>query len=724
MRYTPSFTGSSPQLSCAPFPASVPGNIQLDYITAHPEFVRDIHYGLEHRRMQELEGCTWFYRTALPAPPENGEKLWFVTKGIDYEWSLLLDGEEFYAHEGMFSPVELCLTDLLGAKLRAGAEFAVRILPPPKIEGVPDTRARAHAARSVKPPVSYGWDWHPRVIPSGIWDDTFFETRGPGHIANAEVRYTLAEDFTEAHVTLRADCAESAAFVFRDPDGREVFAGTVTPDAPELSFPVRNPVLWWCRNLGRPALYTWEVKSSEHAVSGTVGFRRVRLVMNEGAWLEPDGFPKSRSTPPAQIELNGVRVFAKGSNYVSQELFPGTLTEARYEEAIRAAAECNMNIFRCWGGSGIQKDCFYDLCDRLGIMLWVEFPLACNDYADDPHYLSVLRQEGEAIIRRLRRHPSLTIWCGGNELFNSWSGITDQRLALRMLGSLTLELSPGIPFLPTSPLYGMKHGGYTFLDRKTGLDPFRLFGSTQATAYTEFGMPGLAPEETLRAIIPPEELFPPRPGEGSSWEAHHAFNAWGEDAWLCPDTLSRFGDTSTLRGMLETSARLQRIGYKAVFETARRQKPRCAMAINWCWNEPWKCAVNNSLLAYPNIPKPAYFAVRDSLRDVLGAAEIEKYAWAPGETFSAVPWLFNDTAKEQKGTVTLKITAGGKNAVICEARLAAPPLANAHGEAAFFRLPDFLPPGGHFVLTAVLETEDGSRFENEYELFIGKEQKK
>ena len=96
MRYTPSFTGSSPQLSCVPFPASVPGNIQLDYITAHPEFVRDIHYGLEHRRMQELEGCTWFYRTALPAPPENGEKLWFVTKGIDYEWSLLLDGEEIY----------------------------------------------------------------------------------------------------------------------------------------------------------------------------------------------------------------------------------------------------------------------------------------------------------------------------------------------------------------------------------------------------------------------------------------------------------------------------------------------------------------------------------------------------------------------------------------------------------------------------------------------------
>ena len=142
------------------------------------------------------------------------------------------------------------------------------------------------------------------------------------------------------------------------------------------------------------------------------------------------------------------------------------------------------------------------------------------------------------------------------------------------------------------------------------------------------------------------------------------------------------------------------------------------MAINWCWNEPWKCAVNNSLLAYPNIPKPAYFAVRDSLRDVLGAAEISKYAWAPGETFSACPWLFNDTQREVRGTVTLSVTAAGRTKELCRTPLTAPPLANAHGESVSFPLPAHLPSGSHFTVAAVLETECGIRTENSYELFI------
>ena len=714
MKYLTSFLGSSPDIPCPPFPASVPGNIQKDYIDAHPEFIPDIQYGVENQKIKILEKCTWLYQTALPPLPSPGEKLWFVTEGIDYTWSLLFDGEEFYRHEGMFSKVELCLTDILGSRLRQGAEFSVKIFPHPMLEGVPE--GRAQAARSVKPPVSYGWDWHPRVIPSGIWNDTYFETRSEEHISHAELRYSLSEDLSEAQVTLSVRCAVEAAFSFCSPDGEMVFEGTVSPDAPILRFIVKNPSLWWCRNLGNPALYRWEVRTREDTLFGTVGFRRVRLVMNEGAWREPVGSPKTRSVPPAQIELNGVRVFAKGSNYVNQDLFPGTMTEERYEEAVRAAAQCNMNIFRCWGGSGIQKDCFYDLCDRYGIMLWVEFPLACNDYTDDAHYLSVLRQEGVAIIRKLRRHPSLTLWCGGNELFNRWSGMTDQHLALRLLNSLTLVLCPEIPFLPTSPLYGMKHGGYTFLEGKMGRDPFELFIQTSATAYTEFGMPGLAPEETLRTVIPENELFPPSPG--GSWEAHHAFNACIPNGWLCWETLSRFGDVSSFWGMLETSARLQSIGYKAIFEAARRQKPYCAMAINWCWNEPWKCAVNNSLLAYPAIRKPAYYAVRDSLRDVLGAAEIAKYAWAPGETFSAVPWLFNDTVREERGWVALYITVNGKAEKLCEADLCAPPLSNAHGEAAFFPLPFELSSGDHFLVTAILKTNLGLKAENEYELFI------
>ena len=142
-----------------------------------------------------------------------------------------------------------------------------------------------------------------------------------------------------------------------------------------------------------------------------------------------------------------------------------------------------MNIFRLWGGAGIQKDEFYEICDRLGIMVWQEFMLACNNYVANPHYMETLEREATSIIIHLRRHPSLVIWCGGNELFNSWSGMDDQSRALRLLNKLCFELDYERPFFQTSPLTGMAHGGYTFM---TGIPERRIrrLQNRRNTAYT------------------------------------------------------------------------------------------------------------------------------------------------------------------------------------------------------------------------------------------------
>nr|MBQ4319554.1 hypothetical protein [Clostridia bacterium] len=501
----------------------------------------------------------------------------------------------------------------------------------------------------VKPPVSYEWDWHPRVIPSGIWDETYIETRGTGHITRAEASYTLSADYTRADVHFDIECSGDYSITVADPDGNIVYTSK------NNDVKIEHPALWWCRGQGKADLYTYEITSDSDVKKGHIGFRRVKLVMNEGAWNEPMEFPKSRSVPPCQIELNGRRIFAKGSNYVNHEIFTGTRTREKYEEQIRLASECNMNIFRCWGGSGIQKSDFYELCDIYGIMVWVEFPLACNDYYDSEHYLTILEQEAKAIITKLRSHPCLTLWCGGNELFNSWSMMTDQHLALRLLDKLTYELCRDIPYIMTSPLSGMKHGGYTFIDGQTGLDQFALFTRSKATAYTEFGMPGITSIEMLREIIPEDELFPIPEDRGGSWKAHHAFGAWGKEAWLGYPTLEKYGDVSTLEKLVETSQWLQYVGYKAIFEEARRQKPYCAMAINWCWCEPWKCAVNNSLIAYPAVKKPGWYSVRDSLRDVVGTARMFRFDYKRGERFECELWLLNDKPEPVKeAEVTVK----------------------------------------------------------------------
>ena len=252
------------------------------------------------------------------------------------------------------------------------------------------------------------------------------------------------------------------------------------------------------------------------------------------------------------------------------------------------------------------------------------------------------------------------MYCGGNELFNNWSKMTDQSLALRLLNKLCYELDRERPFIMTSPVFGMGHGGYTFYDPDKDCDVFTLFQNSNCTAYTEFGVPGLTNVQTLRSIIPEEELWPPKPG--GSWELHHAFNAWGVERWLCRDVLERYAPApiETLDDMVNLSNWLQCEGYKAVFEECRRQKPFCSMAVNWFFDEPWITVGNNNLITYPAKPRPAYYAVQSALRPVLASARIPKFDWKASERFTAELWLLNDSPEAAGRVVTASIIIDGR----------------------------------------------------------------
>ena len=624
------------------FSAEVPGNVQYDY--GKMMGWGDISVGENVKNFRPTEGYTWEYRTILDFEEKPEQKAVFVSEGIDYIYDILLDGKTVLSHEGMFSRVEIDVTG------RRGSELIVRVHPHPKSD-LAKHEDRDQANQSVKPPVCYEWDWHPRMLVSGLWQEAYVELRSKAHISRCEPFYTLSEDYSCAEVRFEVECGELPEITLFDPDGNEVARG--------MSFTVRNPRLWWCNGQGEPALYRYVARTADHEVSGLIGFRKVRLIMNEGAWREPRLFPKGRSNAPIQIELNGRRVFAKGSNWVNPDIYNGKIDEERYEQLITLARDANMNIFRCWGGSGINKKAFYETCDRLGIMVWVEFPLACNNYVGTEHYLSVLEREASAIIKKLRPHASVVMWCGGNELFNDWSGMTDQSLALRLLNSLCYQLDRDRPFIMTSPIMGMGHGGYTFYDPDQQCDVFELFQKSSNTAYTEFGVPGMPDVEYLSKFIPEDELFPMK-NEGS-WRLHHAFGAWGDARWACLDVLSRYapGPLDSLDKVVAMSQWLQTEGYKAIFEEARRQAPYCSMAVNWCYCEPWMTAANNSLIAYPVLPKQAYYAVQAALRPVMASARIPKFDWKAGEKFTAEIWLLNDSTDSARENIEVSVELGG-----------------------------------------------------------------
>ena len=86
------------------FPASVPGNIQKYYA----DFMGwgDINYGNNCKEYLDIEDAVWFYHTSFDNERKNDEKIFFVSKGIDYEYDVILNDNIILHHEGLYTPIE------------------------------------------------------------------------------------------------------------------------------------------------------------------------------------------------------------------------------------------------------------------------------------------------------------------------------------------------------------------------------------------------------------------------------------------------------------------------------------------------------------------------------------------------------------------------------------------------------------------------------------------
>ena len=318
-------------------PATVAGAVQSDWARAH--HLPDLHFGQNVRAYDGLEDFFWLYRTTVPAEKlAAGERLLLSGGGLDYHAEFRIAGHLVLTHTGLCTPFELDLTDTA-----PGTPLEILIHPAPKRQAFPADRSQA--AHVTKPPVSYGWDWHPRLITLGLCEDICFSVRPATHLRHVDFNYTLADDFSSAHITVTVETNAPSAFTWRlrDPDGR-IALEAATPSATLL-----EPRLWWTHDHGEPALYTLEVTLDAPGADThvrLVGFRRVRLVMHPGGWEHPAGFPKSRSHPPVTLERNGRRLFARGTNWVAPEIFTGLITaETRRTAKDRREARGAGNVF-------------------------------------------------------------------------------------------------------------------------------------------------------------------------------------------------------------------------------------------------------------------------------------------------------------------------------------------------------------------------------------------
>jgi beta-mannosidase len=388
-----------------------------------------------------------------------------------------------------------------------------------------------------KPPHCYGWDIMPRAVSAGIWRPVWLEILEPNRIASLYFRTRSASldraelqvlwQFATDHagldrITLRFS-GES-----RDSRFETTVAPTFTTGATNIA--ISNPRLWWPKGYGDADLYT---VTSDLLIDGQVadsrrdriGVRTIELRRTEVA----GGRCAAGERGDFRFVANGVPVLVKGSNWVPADAFHSRDAE-RYERLLALADDVGCNMLRCWGGNVYEDHAFFDLCDEKGIMVWQDFAFACSRYPQSLDFLAAVRTEAEAVIRKLRNHASLAVWCGDNEVDHAYVGDgldpVHNRISRETLAKAVHRCDPYRPYVPTSPYFApevIAKADWSLLPEQHlwGVRDYyksRAYAETTAHFIGEVGYHGCPNVSSLKRFLSPEALWPWQDNE--EWRLH------------------------------------------------------------------------------------------------------------------------------------------------------------------------------------------------------------
>jgi beta-mannosidase len=597
------------------YPATIPGGVHTDLLALGR--IPDPFVGDNERHVQWVAEADWEYHCQFAVAPELlcQPHIWLVCDGLDTLATVSLNDHALGRAANMFRQYRWDVKPLLKADdndlhivfdspVRFAAEQqAVRPMPgvSQAIPGGPHLR---------KAPCQFGWDWGPQLPPIGIWKGIRLEGYQGARIEEVHLRqqHTGGQVSVEANVAIQSwdEAPRSALMRIAAPDGQVLEASaTVAPDeGSTLRITVPDPQVWWPNGYGAQPLYRVSVKLYQADLlleqrEYQMGLRTIELRQ------EPDDWGHSFT-----FIVNGVPVFAKGSNWIPADSFPTRISDEHLEGLIRSAAESHQNMLRVWGGGLYESERFYDLCDRYGILVWQDFIFSCSVYPlDDADFVENVRSEVVDSVRRLRHRASLALWCGNNEMEWGWVDwhwdrpeLQDLKAAYDRFFHHTLPAwcaaeDPDTPYWPSSPSSGVpfedpngqRQGDAHYWDVWHGHKPFTAYRSQYPRFMSEFGFQALPPLETIRTYAAEPDW-----NMTSYVMEQHQKNASG-NALMVAQMLDTFRLPMDFESLVYLSMVLQAEGIRYGVEHWRRHRHRVSGTLYWQLNDCWPVASWSSL---------------------------------------------------------------------------------------------------------------------------------
>ena len=615
-------------------PASVPGTVHLDLLENGK--IDDPFFRLNEHELQWIDKLDWNYRTTFNINDSqfNYDNIELDFLGLDTYADIFLNDHLIYSSDNMFvgkkievkqkiirgennllikfkSPIDVGIEkyDNLGYELPDNANDLSEIG-----EVIGNKKVGVF---SRKAPYSFGWDWGPRLVTSGIWrsinvnfwsnfkiNDLYFKQNIVGDKAFVEANVEVLSLIENKNVV--AEISVDDKKIFKDFVYLEKGANKFT-----IPFTVEDIERWWPNGMGNQKLYDIRIKISNENYSTdsskSIGFRTIELI------TENDSIGNNFF-----FKVNGIPTFMKGVNYIPQDVFLPRVKDSDYEKLLSAAVDANMNMIRVWGGGVYEDDIFYELCDKYGLLVWQDFMFACAMYPGNDSFLRSVEEEAIYNVKRIRNHPSLALWCGNNEVLSAWEnwgwkkGIVENQsqeiadtifkaydqIFHKILPKVIQEYDPATDYWSSSPssstgiTESLTSGDAHYWGVWWGKEPFSTYEEKIPRFMSEFGFQSF-PEFSSVEKYTNESDYNIYSDVMKSHQRSSIGNSTIEEYMLrdynVPDSFEHF---------LYVSQLLQAEGISLGMEAQRRNRDICMGSLYWQLNDCWPVASWSSIDYY------------------------------------------------------------------------------------------------------------------------------
>jgi hypothetical protein len=561
----------------------------------------------------------YWYRTTFKVPAEDqGQYFQLIFKGINYRAAVWLNGKQISDSTqmcGMFAEYSLDVTSYI--KAGGTNALAVKIYPLdypglPSQEQIkalddfyPNGGPTGDIGKNVTMLCSVGWDWIPPVRDRniGIWQPVYLRTSGGVKISRPKIVTELPDlpDTSIARLTLDLTLTNHTK---QRTDGKltiiinpENFTGheirftkdiSVASEGTQLinmngnntkQLIIQQPHLWWPIHYGKANLYRMLVQYS--GIDGLID--EISVVF--GIRTVSSKSVETSRTFYRNFYVNGKRVYLQGGAWVPDMML--NTDSARYDDELQLCRNANANLIRIWGGGITPPDVFFDLADKYGLLVWSDFWVTGDtqgEFKGSPDYPlegKVFIDNMTNTIYRIRNHPSLLLWTGGNE------GHARKELYDAMRDSV-ISLDGTRPFIPSSSGFAKLPEGWKGSwpdDKASGVysggpyvwtDPYEYYYMAENRPDWAFkdetGIPSQPPYNSLIKIIPDliwdkNAPFP----MNNTWGYHDAATGNGRFDLYYENMIKRLGEPQSMEDYANKMQLMNAVGYQGIFESAQHK---------------------------------------------------------------------------------------------------------------------------------------------------------